>query len=292
MTEPAEIVVLSGKGGTGKTSVTAGFADLSANAVFCDADVDAANLGLVLNPEELERHSFIASSQAIADPSKCTRCGLCEELCRFDAARPGEIDELSCEGCGLCAEACPSGAIEMRPVVSGEWFISSTEKGPLIHARLGPGKENSGRLVALVRQKAREVAQNESRGLIITDGPPGIGCPVIASLSNAKAAVIVTEPSLTAIHDLMRILSVCKQFGVPAHCVINKYDLHADNTKRIEDLSGERFRVIGRIPFDEEVPKSMALGFPATRTGGRAADGIKAVWNEVLRTVPGLQATG
>ncbi len=287
MTEPIEIVVLSGKGGTGKTSVTAGFADLSANAVFCDADVDAANLGLVLNPKELERHSFTASSQAFADPSKCTECGLCQELCRFDAARPGRIDELSCEGCGLCARVCPSGAIEMRPVVSGEWFISSTEKGPLVHARLGPGEENSGRLVALVRQRARELAKNKSHRLIITDGPPGIGCPVIASLSSARAAILVTEPSLTAIHDLKRALAVCEQFGVPAYCVINKHDIHEDNSKRIEDMAGPRLRIIGRVPFDEEVPKSMARGLPVTRTGGRAAESIKAIWDEVL-TLLGL----
>ncbi|MGI6665984.1 MAG: ATP-binding protein [Bacillota bacterium] len=291
MTKPIEIVVLSGKGGTGKTSVTAGFADLSTDAVFCDADVDAANLALVLSPEEMERHSFIASSQAFVDPSECVECGLCGQLCRFDAACPGIIDDLSCEGCGLCARACPSGAIEMRPVVSGEWFISSTEKGPLVHARLGPGEENSGRLVALVRQKAREVAINGSRRLIITDGPPGIGCPVIASLSNAAAALLVTEPSLTAIHDLKRALSLCERFGVPAYCVINKHDIHEDNSKRIEDMSGPRFRVIGRIPFDEEVPKSMALGLPVTRTGGRAAESIRAIWNEVLKTVDGLSTT-
>ena len=291
MTEPAEIVVLSGKGGTGKTSVAAAFADLSADAVFCDADVDAANLSLVLSPEELERHPFIASTKAFVDPSKCVECGLCKELCRFDAARPGKIDELSCEGCGLCSRVCPPGAIEMKPVVSGQWFISSTEKGPLVHARLEPGEENSGRLVALVRQKAREIAKNEARRLIITDGPPGIGCPVIASLSSAKAAVLVAEPSLTAIHDLNRVLSVCEQFGVPAYCVINKYDIHEDNSKQIEDLSGERFRVMGRIPFDEEVPRSMALGIPVTSRGGRAAESIKAIWDEVLGSVAGLPDT-
>ena len=291
MTEPIESVVLSGKGGTGKTSVAAGFADLSTDAVLCDADVDAANLGLVLGPEEIERHTFVASTQAFLDQAKCTQCGLCEELCRFDAARPGNIDELSCEGCSLCARACPSGAIEMRPVVSGEWFISSTDKGPLIHARLGPGEENSGRLVALVRQRAREVAKNDYRRLIITDGPPGIGCPVIASLSNATAAVLVTEPSLIAIHDLMRVLSVCEQFGVPVYGVVNKHDIHEDNTKRIEDMAGPRLRVIGRIPFDEEVPKSMARGLPVTRSGGRAAESIKGIWNKILETVHNLPET-
>lgn len=281
MNKPKEIVIISGKGGTGKTSVAAGFADLSKNAVFCDCDVDAANLGLVLNPKENERHDFIASKQAFIDPAKCTRCGVCQEFCRFGAARSGAIDNLSCEGCGLCAIACPAGAIEMRPVVSGQWFISSAENGTLVHARLGPGEENSGRLVTLVRQKAKDIAEREGRRLVITDGPPGIGCPVIASLSGADAAVIVTEPSLSAIHDLDRVLSVCERFGVPGFCVVNKYDIHEDNTKRIEDAAGTRYAMAGRIPYDKQVPKSMARGIPVTRTSSPAGKSIAEIWEAV-----------
>jgi MinD superfamily P-loop ATPase len=279
--KPKEIVVVSGKGGTGKTSVAAGFADLASNAVFCDCDVDAANLGLILNPRELEGHDFIASKQAFVDAAKCTGCGLCEELCRFGAAYPGSIDHLSCEGCGLCARACPEGAIEMRPVTSGRWFISSTEKGPLIHARLGPGEENSGKLVTLVRQKARETAEKEHRDIIITDGPPGIGCAVIASLSGADSALIVTEPSLSAIHDLERVLSVCERFSVPALCVINRYDIHEDNAKSIEEMAGSRFTVVGRIPYDTEVPKSMAKAIPITRTRSAAGESIREIWESI-----------
>lgn len=281
MKRPKEIVVISGKGGTGKTSVAAGFADLAEDTVFCDCDVDAANLGLVLGSKELERHDFVASRQAFVDPAKCTKCSLCQELCRFGAARPGSIDHLSCEGCGLCAEVCPAGAIEMRPVVSGQWFISSVENGTLVHARLGPGEENSGKLVTLVRQKARQIAEQENRHLIITDGPPGIGCPVIASLSGADMAVVITEPTLSAIHDLERVLSVCERFNVPALCVINKFDIHEDNTKRIEDMAGRRFSVIGRIPYDSEVPKSMAKGIPITRASSPAGDAIRDIWAKV-----------
>lgn len=169
----------------------------------------------------------------------------------------------------------------MRPVVSGQWFVSSTESGPLVHARLGAGEENSGKLVTLVRQKAREIAETESRSLIVTDGPPGIGCPVIASLSGADLAVVVTEPSLSAIHDLQRVLSLCERFGVPALCIINKYNIHEGNTKRIEDMAGKRFSVGGRIPYDSEVPKSMARGIPATRTSSPAGDSIKEIWKSI-----------
>lgn len=287
MQKPREIVVISGKGGTGKTSVAAGFADLAASGVFCDCDVDAANLELVLRGEEKERHDFVASSKAKVDADKCTVCGLCKEVCRFEAvARPGVILDTSCEGCGFCARVCPSGAIQMSPVLSGQWYVSETEKGPLIHARLEPGAENSGKLVTLVRQKAREVAQSLDRDIIVTDGPPGIGCPVIASLSGADLALVVTEPTLSGMHDLERIVEVCRRFGVPAMVCINKYDIHEVNSGLIEEkCRAAGLAMAGKIPYDENVPKAMVNGLPVTRLSCPASESIRELWGTVTRLI-------
>ena len=283
MKKPREVVIVSGKGGTGKTSVAAGFADLAANSVFCDCDVDAANLGLVLGGEEKESHEFVASSRAQVDPEKCTRCGLCARVCRFDAfAGPGVVLRGSCEGCGLCSRVCPTQAIRMSPVLSGYWYVSETEKGPLVHARLEPGEENSGKLVTLVRQKAREIAQSSGRATIVTDGPPGIGCPVIASLSGADLAVIVTEPTLSGIHDLERIVDVCRQFRVPAVVCVNKYDIHEENSRRIEWQCEEMgVSLGGKVPYDENVPRAMVRGLPVTRYSCPASESIRSLWEAV-----------
>lgn len=280
MSRPREIVIVSGKGGTGKTSVAAGFSDLAAYSVFCDCDVDAANLELVLDGEEKERHEFIASSKPKVDAEKCTGCGLCKEVCRFEAVEePGLILETSCEGCGLCSKVCPSKAIQMSPVLSGYWYISETEKGPLIHARLEPGEENSGKLVTLVRQKAREIAQSSDRDIIVTDGPPGIGCPVIASLSGADVALVVTEPTLSGMHDLERVVEVCRRFGVPVMVCINKHDIHEENSRLIEEkCSDTGLTVAGKIPYDDNVPKAMVRGLPVTRYACPASESIKALW--------------
>ncbi len=278
-----EIVIISGKGGTGKTTIAAGFADLSSGSVFCDCDVEAANLELVLNPVQRERHEFVATSKAFINPNLCAGRGLCESACRFGAITQGAVDQLSCEGCGLCSRICPSGAIEMRTGLSGHWFISDTPKGPLVHARLGPGGENSGRLVTLVRQEARRLAEATGRDRIVTDGPPGIGCPVIASLSGADLAVAVTEPSLSGIHDLLRVAEVCRRFSVPVALIINKYDIHEHNSRDIMELSRrEGLRVIGRVPYDSAVPKAMAAGNPVTRYDTPAAEAIKSAWQETV----------
>lgn len=283
MTVPKEIVIISGKGGTGKTSVAAGFWDLAEGGVFCDCDVDAANLELVLGAEELDRHEFIASQKPEVNTSRCAGCGLCRDVCRFGSVpEPGKILGSSCEGCGLCARVCPAKAIEMKPVVSGCWRVSETERGPLVHARLEPGEENSGKLVTFVRQKARALAASSGRGVIVTDGPPGIGCPVIASLSGAGAALVVTEPTLSGIHDLERVVEVCRRFEVPVMVCVNKCDVHEGNRLLIENrCRQEGIEVAGAIPFDDSVPKAMMKGLPVTRYPCPAAKSIRSLWDSV-----------
>lgn len=280
-----EIVVVSGKGGTGKTTLTASFAVLAGgDAVMVDADVDAANLSLVLTPEQLERHPFVASSRAVLDKERCTECGLCRELCRFDAiSEDYEIDPISCEGCTVCSRACPVEAIVMEEVVSGHWFLSETPYGKLIHARLGVAEENSGKLVTLVRNRARELASGEKKKFLLTDGPPGIGCPVIASLSGAAKALIVTEPTVSGIHDLKRVLHVCRHFEVPAVVCINRCDLDEDNTEAIEAYCREEsVDVISKIPFYREVTEALVQGKPVvSHTRGPAADDIAALWEKL-----------
>ena len=229
-----EIVVLSGKGGTGKTSIVGSFAALAKNKVLVDCDVDAADLHLILNPAVQENHEFRSGQTAVIDEKLCTQCGLCQELCYFKAIKDYMVDPIACEGCGFCFHICPADAIAMKENLSGEWFISNTKYGTLIHARLGIAQENSGKLVALVRQQARQVAEKQDADLIISDGPPGIGCPVISSLSGAGLALLVTEPTLSGIHDLERVLGVCRHFDVPALVCINKYDINQENTRQIE----------------------------------------------------------
>ncbi len=291
-----ELVVISGKGGTGKTSIVGSFAELAKNAVFCDCDVDAANLGLLLRPEIKQAVEFRVSSKAYIDDSICTGCGACEKICRFDAIKRIEkndgshqqgrptfkVDLLSCEGCHLCARICPVNAITMREVLSGHWYISDTKHGPLVHARLEPGEENSGRLVAAVRQKAKEIAQEEDRSLIITDGPPGIGCPVIASLSGASVALVVTEPTLSGMHDLDRVVQVCKHFDVPVMVCVNKWDIDPENTRIIQKSSEEAgHEVIGLVPYDDMVPKAMVNGLSVTAYDCPAGNAIKEMWEKI-----------
>lgn len=284
MSDVREIVVISGKGGTGKTTVAAGFADLAEECALADCDVDAANLELLMNPSRLESHEFIASSKAVIDPSLCIDCGLCRERCRFHAIADRTVDPFACEGCGLCARICPVGAIRMEPVLSGHWFISDTEKGPMVHARLVPGEENSGRLVTLVRQKARNLAEEKGRRLLVTDGPPGIGCPVVASITGAQLAVAVTEPSVSGIHDLERVVEVCRRFDVPVLAIVNKWDIHKKSTEDITELCGKQgIKIVGRIPYDDGVYKAMADGVPVTRHDTPASLAIKSAWQEVLQ---------
>lgn len=258
-----EVVVLSGKGGTGKTSIVGSFAAIAQNKIMADCDVDAADLHLLLNPSVKREIEFRSGQIAVIDEGKCIQCGLCQNVCRFDAITDFRIDPISCEGCNFCLHVCPSEAITMKEPIAGNWFISDTKYGPFVHARLGIAQENSGKLVSLVRQGAKELAESGNFDYIISDGPPGIGCPVISSLSGANLALLVTEPTLSGIHDLERVLGVCRHFGVPALICINKYDINEDNTCKIEDYCLKQgVEVAARIPFDNVFTKAIVNGIP------------------------------
>jgi MinD superfamily P-loop ATPase len=280
-----EVVVLSGKGGTGKTSIVGSFAALAKSKILVDCDVDAATLHLLLQPAIREKHEFWSGQAAFIEMEKCTRCGLCQEFCRFKAIVDFRVDPVSCEGCGFCSHICPAEAITMKDNMAGHWFISDTRYGPLIHARLGIAQENSGKLVALVRQQAKQMAEKQRANYIISDGPPGIGCPVISSLSGANLALLVTEPTLSGIHDLERVLGVCHHFGVPALVCINKYDINEDNTSQIEHYClSQGVAVAARIPFDNTVTKAMVAGLPVveySRNG--VSHQIGALWELVSK---------
>ena len=275
-----EIVVLSGKGGTGKTSIVASFAALAQSKVLADCDVDAADLYLLLEPKVKEEKEFWSGQVAFINEEKCTECGLCQELCRFGAIKDFKVDPVSCEGCGFCYQVCPVDAITMKDSMSGHSFISETKYGYLCHARLGIAQENSGKLVALVRQNAKLIAERDNLDYIITDGPPGIGCPVISSLSGASMALLVTEPTLSGIHDLERVIGVCRHFGVPVLVCVNKYDLNEQNTYRIESYCGsEGIEVIARISFDNVVTEAIVKGLPVVEySDTKVTQQIKDLW--------------
>jgi len=278
-----EVVILSGKGGTGKTSIVGSFAALAKKKVLADCDVDAADLYLLLSPSVKQENEFRSGQVAFIDADRCTECGLCQELCRFDAIHDYNVDPVSCEGCGFCSHICPVEAITMNECKAGDWFVSDTKHGPLVHARLGIAQENSGKLVALVRQKAKELAEKNRLDYVISDGPPGIGCPVISSLSGASLALLVTEPTLSGIHDLERVLGVCRHFSVPALVCINKYDINEDNTRQIEDFcSNQGIEVAARIPFDNVVTEALVRGMPVVEhSDGLVSQEIKKLWNGV-----------
>jgi MinD superfamily P-loop ATPase len=280
-----ELVVISGKGGTGKTSLTAAFACLSGKSVLCDADVDAADLHLLMDPEIKKRSDFQGGGIAVINREECTECGICMDLCRFDAIRDGfEVDPIDCEGCGVCVDLCPEGAIDFPTQTCGEWFISRTRFGPMVHARLGIAEENSGKLVTLVRQEAKKLAEKEKRDLIITDGPPGTGCPVIASIGGATALVIVTEPTVSGLHDMERVAALADHFHVPAMVCINKFDLNIDNTKMIEHVAQKmNMDVLERIPFDPVFTESMVYGKTVLEFNGnsKTAKIIQKVWSQI-----------
>lgn len=278
-----EVVVLSGKGGTGKTSIVGSLAALAERKVLADCDVDAADLYLLLHPSVKQKTEFWSGHVAYIDPDKCTQCGLCQELCRFDAIKDFRVDTISCEGCGFCSHICPAAAITMKENLSGHWFISDTKYGPLVHARLGIAQENSGKLVAQVRQQAKRIAEERGFDYIIGDGPPGIGCPVISSLSGASLALLITEPTLSGIHDLERVLGVCRHFGVLAMVCINKYDLNEENTSRIEDYcQSQGVEIAGKIPFDNVVTQSIVQGVPVVEySDGRVSYEMEKLWGSI-----------
>ena len=278
-----EIVILSGKGGTGKTTIVGSFAALAKEKVLADCDVDAADLHLLLSPSQRQENEFWSGQVAQIDEDKCTECGLCQELCRFNAIKDFKVDPISCEGCGFCYNVCPVEAVEMKENMSGQWFISDTKYGPLVHARLGIAQENSGKLVATVRQQAKKLAEQEGKSLIISDGPPGIGCPVISSLSGASLALIVTEPTLSGIHDLDRVLGVCRHFCVPVTVCINKYDLNEQNARQIESKCYDQgVEIATKVPFDNIVTESIVNGVPVVEySKGKVAKEIEKLWSSL-----------
>ncbi|MFH1594307.1 MAG: ATP-binding protein [Candidatus Omnitrophota bacterium] len=279
-----QIVVISGKGGTGKTVLTASFAALAKNASFADCDVDAPDLHLLLKPEIKEKHEFRSGKTAKIDKRLCQECGKCIDICRFDALRKDfTIDSISCEGCAVCSRVCPTNAITMEENLSGEWFISETKYGPMVHARLGIAEENSGKLVTLVRQNAKKIAEERNKDYCIIDGPPGIGCPVIASLANVDLALIVTEPTLSGIHDMERVADVTKHFSINTKVVINKYDINFKNAQDIRKICQVRkVEVVAELPFSENVTRSVVRGMPIVEfCNDQIAKDIVALWKKI-----------
>ncbi len=296
-----QLVVISGKGGTGKTSIVASFAALAPSVVLADCDVDAADLHLVLAPKVIYRESFSGSKQAVVDTDLCSGCGVCEELCRFEAISMSEsegdrggttaiVDALACEGCAVCAWFCPENAIELQPVTDGEWFRSQTRHGPMVHARLAAAAESSGKLVSLVRSNAREAASTQELDVVIVDGSPGIGCPVIASITGADLALIVTEPTLSGLHDLGRVLELTRHFGIPVMVLVNKYDLNLELAAKAEEMALEGgARLAGRIRFDHAVTEAQVAKTSVVEhsINGAAAD-ITDAWAKVQDTLGSL----
>ncbi len=279
------ITVISGKGGTGKTILTASFAALVESKVMADGDVDAADLHLILKPEIQREEVFEGGRPALIDPAKCVKCGKCIEVCRFDAISDDfVVDPISCEGCALCYHICPVSAIKMNPSLAGRWYISKTRHGPMVHAKLGIAEENSGKLVALVRQQARLIAERDNLEYVIVDGPPGIGCPVISSITGTDLVVVVTEPTISGLHDLERVVGLATHFGIRSLVCVNKYDLNIQFTDQIEtycESVGSTF--LGRIPFDTVVTEAMVNGKSVVEytENGDVSKEIKRIWTQV-----------
>jgi len=283
-----ELVILSGKGGTGKTSLTASFATLASGCLLCDADVDAADLHLLMQPVVRKQTDFQGGGVAVIDPQRCNGCGVCVDMCRWSAIGSDfVVDTITCEGCGVCVDFCPEQAIDFPIQTCGKWFISDTRCGPMVHARLGIAEENSGKLVTLVRQQARQLAEERGLDLIITDGPPGVGCPVIASVGGATSVLIVTEPTVSGIHDMTRAIELCRHFKVPVMVCINKFDLNPENSATIERMARDGgLPVVGRIPFDPAFTQAMVQGKTLLEFDGNgsAAGGLRQVWAAIINT--------
>ncbi|HHC25433.1 MAG TPA: (4Fe-4S)-binding protein [Desulfobacterales bacterium] len=284
-----ELIIISGKGGTGKTSLIAAFASLAQDKVLCDADVDAADLHLIMNPVIREHHDFQSGHKAVIRQEDCTQCGTCREMCRWEAISDEfEIDPIVCESCGVCVYFCPEKAIDFPENTCGEWFVSDTRFGSMVHARLGVAEENSGKLVTLVRQEARKLAENRGLDLILTDGPPGVGCPVIAALGGASAVLIVTEPTVSGKHDMERVIQLAAHFKVPAMVCVNKSDLNTDMTQEIEKFAQEKnLTLLGRVPFDPIFTKSMVLGQTVFEynTDSEAGEAVKEIWRKLSEKI-------
>ena len=286
-----ELVILSGKGGTGKTSITASFARLAERPVIADVDVDAADLHLLLSPTLRETYQFFSGHLAVVMEEVCCNCGVCLPDCRFDAVREPDpalghatywIDPSACEGCGVCLQTCPMDVIDFPERHCGEWMISDTACGPMVHARLGVAAENSGKLVTTVRQTARRIAEENNHSLILVDGPPGIGCAVIASLTGATHTLIVTEPTLSGAHDLDRVLALTRHFGIPAWVCVNKWDINEEITEQIERqarLAGAQ--IAGRVRYDPTVTTAQLQAHPVVDSNCPSAVDIRALWHKL-----------
>jgi MinD superfamily P-loop ATPase len=290
-----ELVIISGKGGTGKTSLTAAFASLAQSAVIADCDVDAADLHLVVNPKVEFEADFSGGNQARIIQEKCIGCSKCYRVCRFDAvklfndnnrfvANTYIVDPISCEGCKVCVEFCPVDAIAFEPAINGKWFISNTRFGTMVHAKLGIAEENSGKLVSLIRKEAKKIAIEQNKKLLIIDGSPGIGCPVIASITGADAVVIVTEPTLSGKHDLIRVANLAKSFGIKTFVCVNKADINPQITVDIAKTAEQMgLKLIGQIPYDDAFTKAQIAKAAITEyTSGKLAENIKSIWNNII----------
>jgi MinD superfamily P-loop ATPase len=284
-----QLAIVSGKGGTGKTTITAAFAALAKDKVMVDCDVDAADLHLLLKPKIVTQEKYFGGRSPHVDIERCTQCGLCTEVCRFKAIDNGAVDPVSCEGCGFCSHICPENAITMKEAYSGDWFVSETSYGPFVHARLGIGEENSGKLVTVVRKKAMEVAQERDLELILIDGPPGIGCPVTASLTGVDLILAITEPTLSGIHDLERILKLADHFKIPSMVCVNKFDINLGNTSKIASYCKKNgSRLIGQIPYEPRVVEALVqrktvMDYPCNEVQGI----LLKMWQGIEMTLKG-----
>lgn len=284
-----QVLVISGKGGTGKTTLAGVFARLAAPCVMADCDVDAADLHIILSPEKTEDNEFYGGSKARIDPAACVSCGSCERVCRFGAVKadPYSIDATACEGCGVCVWNCPSKAIKFERALSGKWGVSSSRFGTFAGARLEPAEENSGKLVALLRGEARKAAEAAGAAWVILDGPPGIGCPVLASIGGVDAAVAVAEPTLSGIHDFRRLAELLKQQGIKGWLLVNKWDLNPEKAGELETLAGEYgFGLLGRVPFDDKITEALLT----LRTAGEdftspAAEAMESAWKKLTESI-------
>ncbi|MCF8094333.1 MAG: 4Fe-4S binding protein [Desulfobacteraceae bacterium] len=284
-----ELVVISGKGGSGKTSMVAALSQIANNPVLCDADVDAADLHLILSPQVKESHEFMAGHTARINPELCTGCGKCVEMCRWNAISADfVVDPIECEGCGVCYYFCEQGAVEFPENLSGHWYISDCRFGPMVHAKLGIAEENSGKLVSLVRKEAGKIAEANGHEMVITDGPPGVGCPVIAAIGGASAVLVVTEPSVSGRHDMERVVDLAAHFSVPAMVCINKYDLNQSASDGILRFAQERgVPFAGRVPFDPAMTQSMVKAQTLFEydPDSPACAAVREVWAQVLKRI-------
>jgi len=282
-----ELLIISGKGGTGKTSMVAALASIVPSKVLCDADVDASDLHLIMTPDIREQHDFVSGHKALIDPDKCTQCGLCRDLCKWDAVDENfTVDKIECEGCGVCYYFCPEKAISFPESTCGKWFISDTRFGPMAHASLDIAEENSGKLVTLIRNKGKELAAEKEAGLLLTDGPPGVGCPVIAAMGGADAVMIVAEPTVSGKHDMERVAELADFFKIPAMLCVNKFDLNPETGEAIEKFAHDNaIAILGRIPFDPVFTKSMVEGKTVFEfdKNSAAAKAVAGVWEGVKK---------